>query len=160
MPPEIIDRLAALMHANYRHNARTNRWPLKQDLDLPFDELSPDMQESNRAAARRIGEVLAVAGVQIMPAHQALMQALSEVQLYDLVEQHMRHLAPAEHAGWMRQRIETGWRYAPVRNDAQKLHPCLVPFAELSGADKEKDRNQVRSYPALLRQAGLVAVKM
>lgn len=160
MPPEIIDRLAALMHENYRHNARTNRWPLKPELDMPFAGLSPDLQESNRAAARRIGEVLAVGGIQIMQAHQAQLQALSEVQLYDLVEQHMRHLAPAEHEGWMRQRLEDGWKYADVRDDAQKLHPCLVPFAELSGADKEKDRNQVRSYPALLRQAGLVAVKM
>ncbi len=159
MPPEIIDRLAALMHENYRHNASTNRWPLKPELDLPFAELSPDLQEANRAAARRIGEVLAVGGIQILPANQAHMQALSEVQLNDLVEQHMRQLAPAEHEGWLQQRLEAGWKYAAVRDDAQKLHPCIVPFAELSGADKEKDRNQVRSYPALLRQAGLVGVK-
>ena len=85
MPPEIIDRLAALMHENYRHNASTNRWPLKPELDLPFAELSPDLQEANRAAARRIGEVLAVGGIQILPANQAHRQGLSEVQLSDRV---------------------------------------------------------------------------
>lgn len=31
------------------------------------------------------------------------------------------------------------WRLRP------QLHPCLVLSDELSGADKEKDRNQVRS---------------
>ena len=159
MQPEIIEHLAAVIHESYRSNAKANRWPLKPELDKPFAELSPDLQESNRAAARRIPEVLEVIGVRIVPPQQAQMRGLSEVQLYDLLEQNMKHLAPAEHEGWMRQRREAGWSYAPARDDAQKLHPSIVPFEQLSGEDKEKDRNQVRSYPALLRQAGLVAVR-
>jgi hypothetical protein len=155
----LLDRLAATMHETYRRNAKANGWPLKPEVDKPFAELAPDLQEANRAAARRIPEVLAVIGVRILPPSQAQMRGLSEVELYDLVERNMKQLALAEHEGWMRQRIEAGWKYAAERDDAQKLHPCLVPFAELSGEDKEKDRNQVRSYPALLAQAGLVAVK-
>lgn len=32
-----------------------------------------------------------------------------------------------------------GYVYGKVRNDLAKMHNCLVPFDELSAADKVKD---------------------
>ena len=120
------------MHESYRHNAASNGWPLKPDLDRPFAGLSAEYQEANRAAARRIPDVLSVIGVRILPPQEATAPALSEAELGDLVQRHMKALAPAEHEGWMRVRVEAGWTLGTVRDDSRKLHPCIVPFEALS----------------------------
>ena len=44
-----------------------------------------------------------------------------------------------EHERWSRFHYLHNWNYSPVRNDDQRLHPCLVPYDKLSQADKEKD---------------------
>lgn len=49
-------------------------------------------------------------------------------------------LAENTHENWSAQRIKDGWTYGPVRNDALKHHPCLVPYGELSETEKEYDR--------------------
>jgi hypothetical protein len=50
-------------------------------------------------------------------------------------------LARNVHDTWAQERIRQGWQYGPERNDAQKLHPCLVPFEELSDNEKKYDYN-------------------
>jgi hypothetical protein len=159
MTPEMIDLLAAAMHENYRHEARVNHWPMQPEADLPYAQLSPALQETNRAAARRIPEVLDAISVRIVSPREAQMRSLSSAELYDLIQQNMKTLAPAEHEGWMNDRAANGWQYGEKRDNAQKLHPSMVPFEKLSAEDKEKDRNQVRSYPDLIEKAGLAAVK-
>src|SRR5438045_4140296 len=56
--------------------------------------------------------------------------------LLDLTE----HLAENAHDHWARQRIKDGWTYGPNRDDAQKQHPCLVPYDDLPESEKEYDR--------------------
>jgi hypothetical protein len=50
-------------------------------------------------------------------------------------------LAKNTHDVWAQQRIKDGWTYGPVRDDANKKHPCLVPYEELPKQEKEYDRN-------------------
>lgn len=50
-------------------------------------------------------------------------------------------LARHAHAVWERQRLADGWRFGPVRDDARREHPSLVPYEELSEAEKQYDRN-------------------
>ena len=50
-------------------------------------------------------------------------------------------LAKNTHEVWAKQRLADGWRYGTQRNDAQKLHPCLVCYEELSESEKQYDRN-------------------
>ena len=45
----------------------------------------------------------------------------------------------AEHESWMRAYKAMGWRYGSVRDTAIRTHPDLVPFDELSEAEREKD---------------------
>jgi hypothetical protein len=43
------------------------------------------------------------------------------------------------HESWLREKIETGWSYGPVKDAGKKEHPCFVPYAELPPAQKAKD---------------------
>jgi len=56
----------------------------------------------------------------------------------------VERLAELVHEGWMRQRTREGWSCGPVRDDAQRQHPCLVPYRELPDAEKEYDRISAR----------------
>ena len=45
------------------------------------------------------------------------------------------------HEVWSEGRMKDGWTYGEERNDAERKHPCLVPYEELSEEEKEYDRN-------------------
>ena len=47
----------------------------------------------------------------------------------------------------MRDKLSQGWRYGQPRDDERKIHPDLLPWAALSEADKDKDRNAIRTLP-------------
>ena len=49
-------------------------------------------------------------------------------------------IARNTHEVWAAGRIADGWSYGPVRNDAEKKHPCLIPYEELSEEEKDYDR--------------------
>ncbi len=45
----------------------------------------------------------------------------------------------ASHISWMKQKLEDGWKYGPVKDADKKEHPCMVPFADLPVEQKAKD---------------------
>ncbi|MFQ5793680.1 MAG: RyR domain-containing protein [Candidatus Bipolaricaulia bacterium] len=49
-------------------------------------------------------------------------------------------LAENNHDLWAQQRIAAGWTYGPQQDDANKKHPDLLPYAQLSESEKEYDR--------------------
>ncbi len=49
-------------------------------------------------------------------------------------------LARNTHENWAKQRIADGWRRGPVRDDAKKEHPSLVPYEDLPESEKAYDR--------------------
>jgi hypothetical protein len=48
-----------------------------------------------------------------------------------------------------------GYSYGEVRDEDRMLHPDLIPWEDLSDADKEKDRANIRQIPQLLALQGL-----
>ena len=50
-------------------------------------------------------------------------------------------IAENVHDVWAAGRIADGWTHGETRNDAEKKHPCLVPYSELSDDEKAYDRN-------------------
>lgn len=64
----------------------------------------------------------------------------SDVQLPDALVTLLERLAENTHDVWAAQRIKDGWTYGPKRDDANKKHPCLVPYADLPESEKEYDR--------------------
>jgi class 3 adenylate cyclase/tetratricopeptide (TPR) repeat protein len=49
-------------------------------------------------------------------------------------------LARNAHENWAQLRITDGWRFGPVRDDARKEHPGLIPFEDLPESEREYDR--------------------
>lgn len=47
--------------------------------------------------------------------------------------------AREEHDRWMAAKTADGWEYGPVRDNARKLHPSMVPFEYLTPGEQLKD---------------------
>ena len=57
-----------------------------------------------------------------------------------------------EHDRWVLFYALNGWRYAPVRNDANREHPLMVDYEQLSRPEREKDDNAWKLLRALARE--------
>lgn len=57
------------------------------------------------------------------------------------VELHMSgdHGPEASHESWMKQKLEEGWKYGPVKDPERKEHHCIVPFDQLPREQQAKD---------------------
>jgi hypothetical protein len=49
-------------------------------------------------------------------------------------------IAENVHENWAAGRIAEGWTYGKERDDRKKTTPCLVPYCDLTEAEKEFDR--------------------
>ena len=45
----------------------------------------------------------------------------------------------ASHISWMKQKLDEGWKYGPVKDPEKKEHPCIVPFDQLPVEQQAKD---------------------
>lgn len=64
----------------------------------------------------------------------------TKVALSAEIVQLTEYLARNAHEVWARQRMAQGWRWGPKRDDENKQHPSLIPYEQLSEAEKELDR--------------------
>ena len=145
----LLDTLAEAIHERWRRTTRATGQ--SSAADVPFGELSVELQEANRAAARRIAEVLSVAG---LSADEGEASQPEEATVRAHIDAHLDSLAEAEHRQWVLEQVRGGWRYGSVRDDTLKRHDSMVSFAQLSEADRMKTRLQVLEYPNLVRLLG------
>jgi hypothetical protein len=144
---EIVRKLAPAIHETWRTIAHQQKWAFRYD--VPFDELPLDIKRSNEAAARRIPEIIALVGLQVVP--EAAKDETTKIRRQ--LERHLEVLAEEEHNGWMAHLKSEGWQYAEARDDDNRRHNCLRPFNELREIDKEKDRDTIRHYPDFAMEA-------
>jgi len=78
----------------------------------------------------------------------------------DLDKETMECLAEAAHKAWMDGKLRDGWKLGTVIDKPNKIHNCLVPYTQLSEADKESDRDMVRGIPKILAAAGYRIAKV
>ena len=64
----------------------------------------------------------------------------SRVSLPQSLSALLEDLSENNHDVWAVTRMSQGWTYGPARDDANKRHPCLVPYADLPESEKEYDR--------------------
>ena len=65
----------------------------------------------------------------------------TDIQLDDDILELAEQLSKNTHEVWSQNRINEGWAYGETRDDAKKLHPCLIPYEELPESEKDYDRS-------------------
>jgi TrkA-N domain/RyR domain len=121
---------------------------------VPWEQLDEDGRNANRDAAALLPRNLERIGCAVVPAALADVERSQEVFDAQLTPATLEELSEAEHDRWMEERTRSGWTFAPERNDELKQHDLLIPYAELSEPEKDKDRNNIRELPDQLAMAG------
>lgn len=68
-------------------------------------------------------------------------------------------IAKNVHEVWAQGRMAEGWTYGPVRDDAKRETPCMVPYEELPESEKDYDRNTALETLRLIVSLGYEIVK-
>lgn len=79
---------------------------------------------------------------------------VKDIDLDANLEELTEAIAENAHDIWARARMDEGWTYGPVRNDALKQHPDLVPYNQLPDSEKEYDRLMAMNTLRLVRRLG------
>jgi RyR domain len=143
---ETLELLQRQLHSDYLDRPRNIAQPDTPSIAdwcrLPFD-----LQEDNRSLADHLWAKARDLDLRIDPGS-------GEGRLH-LTDAQVERLAAAEHRRWLASRAVAGWRFEATRADAERVHPSMVPWPQLSESERDKDRNVVRQMPRVLRAAGL-----
>jgi class 3 adenylate cyclase len=144
-----LEELAKAAHQDYCDESTARGDTIATNSSLrPWEELTEDLREANRAQVADIPKKLGLLGLELAPSYG---MHPSEIAMSDA---QVEALAIREHERWMAERQSMGWTYAPKRDNARKHHPLLVPWESLSELEKEKDRDTIRNLPRLVERAG------
>src|SRR5450631_3837497 len=112
-----IETIAAAIHGTWRKLSREEGSLTQTRLDRPSAELAEADRNESRAAASRMDDVLAVAGLALSsdPAKPAVPN--------DTLAASLEAMAEAEHDGWMARRARNGWTWGETRDDDARRHP-------------------------------------
>ena len=116
----------------------------------PWESLPDEIKESNLRQADQIMAHLERMGFRVKPLDR-------RASPMDFSADEIERMARFEHESWLAEK--EGWTYAPERNDAARLHPDVRSWDDLPGDRKEINRGFVRSWPEMLRNAGILVVR-
>lgn len=145
------ETIARAIHSDYIKNERAKGMtPENNPRMKTWEELPEEYKTSNRFQADFIIEKLR--GISC-----TITRIIDWDEPHFNISPHIEMLAEMEHLRWLNEKIASGWRYGTVRDDRwwHKRHPSLIAYQDLSESEKEKDRNTVRSLPALLESVDL-----
>jgi hypothetical protein len=146
------EALARAIHRAYLAEAiERGDTPATNPSAVPWDDLAPHLQDSNREQAWDIGRKLEMIGCTAVP-------AAGPITPVTIDEHDVTMLAKVEHVRWMTERRAKGWRHGE-RDDQRKFHPDLVDWPYLSSESKDKDFAAVRAIPTYLAAAGLTMLR-
>ena len=66
---------------------------------------------------------------------------VTEIQLPEELMALAEAISKNVHEVWAQNRMKEGWTFGPVRDDAKRQTPCLVPYEQLPEEEKAYDRN-------------------
>ena len=84
---------------------------------------------------------------------------LKYIPLDDDLKDLQEAIAENAHNVWAEARMKEGWHYGKERNDAEKLHPDLVPYTALPDSEKEYDRIMAFNTIKLVKKLGYDIVR-
>ena len=94
--------------------------------------------EVNRAYCQAIGDTSQLPWGQAPDWQKE--SAVKGIELHWSAIMNGKELPPsASHDSWLKEKLDTGWKFGPVKNVDAKEHPCCVPYEELPAEQKTKD---------------------
>lgn len=142
-PHSSLECLAKQVHAGYLTSVQYPNSPASK----PWDSLQERYRESSRLQAQSF--VFKLASLGYTP--ESAMASLDAVRAE--IESKMEDLSEAEHNRWSAEKKLLGWTHGERRDDVAKLHPCLIAYAALPDAEKEKDRVMWRQLIQFIQNA-------
>lgn len=149
----VAQKIAPQIHGVWNRLGMKEGWDTK---DVKYAALDKFKVLSNEQAAKGMPRILALVGLELEDGTDITAQDRAEVQQH--IEYHLELLAKAEHARWMQWHLDNDWEYAPTTNEEKQRHNCLVAYQKLDDENKNKDRVQIRHYPAFAEKAGMKIV--
>ncbi len=144
---EALDMVARTLHNDYARTQIERGESAEANASLiPWSELPAHKKLANQRAAAHIDVKLRICGCTAYGENAAA----SEVR-FPPDDEALELLAQLEHRRWMADKHLAGYSYGEIRDEDQMLHPDLIPWERLSESDKEKDRDNIRRIPELLR---------
>lgn len=142
---------AVITHAGYLYSLAQDA--VRKHAVSDWDGLSPAMKLSNIAQVKSYPAYLAAIGC------FARKQSSDAAPVEALTEEEVERIASLEHDRWIKFQEAAGWRYGPERNDAEKIHDCMVAYEELPESVKEYDRAVARRLIDVYRRCGLTVYR-
>jgi ppGpp synthetase/RelA/SpoT-type nucleotidyltranferase len=147
--PKTVEAMAERIHNQFLSESR-HKYP--ESSMAPWPYLRADFKESNRKQAATMEEILRTERYEVVENSDAGDAVLAFGP--DAVER----MAEMEHARWNLERLRSGWKFGIQRDDAEKIHPDLVPWRELPDPIREYDKKAVKEFPRRLAEVGLKIV--
>ena len=146
--------LARLIHEDYVcRELAAGQTPRTNPSLIPWDDLTPDVKQSNYDQADQIARNLRRLGHALAPLTDW------DAAAFRFTADEVEHLAQMEHARFVSERIAIGWRYAVgLKDPAHKTSPALAPWDELPEQERSKTRAMICDLPSLLARAGFQIV--
>jgi hypothetical protein len=143
------EQMARTLHARYVAGAAGRLPPGMR----PWERLPETFRRANFAQAQYCVEILRSAGFDVrkFDGRPPVVPEFTGAE----VEQ----MAVLEHGRWNVERLREGWRYGKQRDDARRIHDCLVSWEDLPDDIRQYDREAVRTFPEILARAGLEIVR-
>ena len=84
---------------------------------------------------------------------------IDDIDLSDDLIELREAIAENLHEVWAITRMKEGWTYGPVRDDAKKQHPDIIPYCALPDSEREYDRLMAWNTLKLVKKLGFSVKK-
>lgn len=84
---------------------------------------------------------------------------LEGINLPESLDPYLEFMAANVHEIWAKGRMDAGWTYGPVRDDAKKQHPGLVPYRDLPESERAYDRDTAISTLKFICRMGFMITR-